>query len=279
MAIIVSVKSPQQLAQSVLAIPDVWHWDNFSQAVQITNYFHTFGNSFFITFVSVVLTVLTNSMVAYAIARNRRNIVFKSMYYYFFAAMFVPFQIIMLPLVRQMSHIGLANLIGLIVLYLVYGLSLNIFLYIGYLQSIPMELEEAARVDGASRWAIFWRIIFPLMSPMKCYRCDLDRSVGVERLYAAASNAVQSESIHASSRAVCVPVSVQHQLQLGIRFLSAGLAAHDRCVYGLPKMDCEQRDQGSDQIAAYKMVIPPSSRQMNKAILSARADIQLVRAF
>ena len=131
MAIIVSVKSPQQLAQSVLAIPSVWHWDNFSQAVQITNYFHTFGNSFFITFIAVILTVLTNSMVAYAIARNRRNILFKSMYYYFFAAMFVPFQIIMLPLVRQMSHIGLANSVGLIVLYLVYGLSLISFYILG----------------------------------------------------------------------------------------------------------------------------------------------------
>lgn len=166
MAVVISLKDPQQLAQSVLAIPSQLHWGNYSQAVQITNYFHTFANSLFITFFAVVLTVLTNSMVAYAIARNMRNPLFKSVYYYFFAAMFIPFQIIMLPLVRQMSHLGLANLIGLIVLYLVYGLSLNMFLYIGYLKSIPMELEEAAIVDGAGRWTVFWRIIFPLMSPM-----------------------------------------------------------------------------------------------------------------
>lgn len=166
MAIIVAVKTPQDLAISVLGLPDKFHWENFTDAMDVTNYYHTFGNSFFITFFAVVLTVLTNSMVAYAISRNMRSLLFKFMYYYFFTAMFVPFPIIMLPLVRQMSHIGLANLIGLVVLYLVYGLSLNTFLYIGYLHSIPMELEEAALVDGASRWKIFWRIIFPLMSPM-----------------------------------------------------------------------------------------------------------------
>ena len=166
MALMVAVKNPQQLAQSVLAIPSTFHWENFSNAMAVTHYFHTFLNSFIITLFAVVLTVMTNSIVAYAIARNMKAKLFRAIYYYFFAAMFVPFPIIMLPLVRQMSHIGLANIVGLIVLYLVYGLSLNIFLYVGYLKSIPMELEEAALVDGAGRWTIFWKIIFPLMSPM-----------------------------------------------------------------------------------------------------------------
>lgn len=166
MAVMVAVKNPQQLGKSILAIPDKWHWENFSEAMSVTHYFHTFTNSIIITFFAVLLTVLSNSMVAYAIARNMHRKIFKGMYYYFFAAMFVPFSILMLPLVRQMSHIGLANTIGLIVLYVVYGLSINIFLYVGYLKSIPMELEEAALVDGAGRWTIFWKVVFPLLSPM-----------------------------------------------------------------------------------------------------------------
>jgi raffinose/stachyose/melibiose transport system permease protein len=166
MAIMVAVKTPQELAKSVLGFPSQVHWENFRQAIAITHYFHTFGNSLFITFFAVVLTILTNSMVAYAIARNMHRRLFKAIYYYFFAAMFVPFPILMLPLVHQMSHIGLANRVGLIILYVVYGLSFNVFIYIGYLRSIPLELEEAALVDGASRWRIFWRVVFPLLAPL-----------------------------------------------------------------------------------------------------------------
>lgn len=166
MAVLVAVKNPQELAQSLLGLPSSIHWNNFVQAMAVTHYFHTFGNSLFITSFAVVLTILTNSMVAYAIARNMHKRLYKYMYYYFFAAMFVPFPMIMLPLVRQMSHIGLANRIGLIVLYVVYGLSFNVFVYVGYLRSIPLELEEAALVDGASRWSIFWKIVFPLLAPM-----------------------------------------------------------------------------------------------------------------
>lgn len=72
----------------------------------------------------------------------------------------------MLPLVKQTSLLGLDNPFGLIVLYTIYGLSLNVFIYTAYIRSIPMELEEAARIDGASTWRVFWQIIFPLLGPM-----------------------------------------------------------------------------------------------------------------
>ncbi|TDY50197.1 carbohydrate ABC transporter membrane protein 2 (CUT1 family) [Alicyclobacillus sacchari] len=166
MAIMVSLKNPQELAQSVLGFPTQIHWGNFQQAMAVTHYFHTFLNSLFITFFAVVLTVLTHSMVAYAIARNMQKRFFRYLYNYFFAAMFVPFPILMLPLVRQMSHLGLADRVGLIILYIIYGISQNVFLYVGYLKSVPLELEEAALVDGANRWRIFWSVVFPLMAPM-----------------------------------------------------------------------------------------------------------------
>lgn len=91
---------------------------------------------------------------------------FKIAYYYFLAAMFIPFPIVMLPVVKEAGLLGLDNQAGLIVLYTLYGFSMNIFLYTTYLHSIPMELEEAARVDGASTWRVFWQIIFPLLMPM-----------------------------------------------------------------------------------------------------------------
>ncbi|OIJ18096.1 ABC transporter permease [Anaerobacillus alkalidiazotrophicus] len=159
-------KTPQETAQSILALPSQLNFANFTTAIEMTNFFNAFKNSFYITFFAVVFTLLTNSMVAYAIARNQHKKTFKFLYYYFVSALFVPFPIIMLPIVKQMSAINLTNPTGLIFLYIVYGLAFNVFLYVGYIKAIPKELEEAAIVDGCSRWGVFWRIIFPLLAPM-----------------------------------------------------------------------------------------------------------------
>ncbi|WP_235941261.1 carbohydrate ABC transporter permease [Paenibacillus puerhi] len=166
LTVMIAVKSPQELAESVFALPRVWQWSNFSEAIRMTNFFHVFRNSAVITICSLIFTLLTNSMVAYAVARNMDKRLFRSLYYYFVSALFVPFPIIMLPLVKEMSALGMNNQFGLIVLYVVYGISFNMFLYVGYLKSIPAELEEAAMMDGASVWSTFWRVIFPLLSPI-----------------------------------------------------------------------------------------------------------------
>ncbi|MNC33737.1 L-arabinose transport system permease protein AraQ [compost metagenome] len=91
---------------------------------------------------------------------------FKTLYFYFISAMFIPFQIIMLPVVKVTTDLHMNNIPGLIILYIVYGLAFNVFVYVGYIRSIPYELEEAATVDGASTWGTFWRIIFPLLAPV-----------------------------------------------------------------------------------------------------------------
>ena len=114
----------------------------------------------------MVLTLITNSMVAYAIARNMSRRFFKGIYFYFVSALFVPFPIIMLPVAKQTALLHLDNRVGLILLYVVYGLAFNIFIFTAYIQSIPRELEEAATIDGASTWGIFWKVIFPLLAPM-----------------------------------------------------------------------------------------------------------------
>ncbi len=91
---------------------------------------------------------------------------FKSVYFYLLSALFIPFPIIMLPVVKETALLGLDNQVGLILLYTVFGLSLNVFIYVAFIRSIPIELEEAARTDGASTWRVYWQIIFPLLSPM-----------------------------------------------------------------------------------------------------------------
>ena len=105
-------------------------------------------------------------MVVYAIARQFHRRLFRSLFYYFIAALFIPFPVLMLPAAKQAAILGLDNQAGLVLLYTVYGLSFNVFLYTAYVRSIPAELEEAARMDGATTWGVFWRVVFPLLAPI-----------------------------------------------------------------------------------------------------------------
>ncbi|TDL31936.1 carbohydrate ABC transporter permease [Jeotgalibacillus sp. S-D1] len=162
----IALKTPQEMGEPLLSLPNEWRFQNFLDAIELTNFYSAFLNSFIVTFCVVVLTVLTNSLVSYAIARNMHKGFYKALFYYFVSAMFVPFPIIMLPLVRQTAVWNMDNLVGLIFLYIVFQLSFNVFIYVGYIKSIPIELEEAAVMDGASSWKIFWKVIFPLLSPM-----------------------------------------------------------------------------------------------------------------
>jgi raffinose/stachyose/melibiose transport system permease protein len=164
--IITALKSPDQLGGTGFEWPTSVRWENFADAYQLTNFPQALMNTALITVGAVVLTLLTNSLVAYAIARNMHKKFFKGLYFYFLAAIFVPFPIIMLPVVKETALLGLDTPVGLILLYTVYGLSFNIFIFVAYIQSIPIELEEAARMDGASTWGVFWKVVFPLLTPM-----------------------------------------------------------------------------------------------------------------
>ena len=76
------------------------------------------------------------------------------------------FAVLMMPLVKQTAQMGIANRIGVIILYVVFFMPMNMMLYTGYLKNIPIALEEAACVDGATAWQTYWKIIFPNMKPM-----------------------------------------------------------------------------------------------------------------
>lgn len=166
MTVSIALKNPEEMAQSIFALPTGLHFDNFTRAIEATNFFSAFKNSFVITLFSVSFVLLTNSLVSYAVARNLNHKFFKGLYFYFISAMFIPFQIIMLPVVKLTTDLRMNNIPGLIILYIVYGLAFNIFVYVGYIRSIPLELEEAATVDGATTYGTFWRIIFPLLAPI-----------------------------------------------------------------------------------------------------------------
>lgn len=168
MTISIALKTPAEMGtlQEVLGWPTNPRWQNFAEATRVAGLLSAFQNSFAITFSTILLTVTTNSMVGYAIGRNMKRRLYRFLFYYFVSAMFIPFAVIMLPVARHMSNLNLHSIPGLIILYVVYGLPLNVFFYAGYMKTIPADFEEAAWMDGASTFYTFWKLIFPLMKPM-----------------------------------------------------------------------------------------------------------------
>lgn len=164
--VVTAFKTPSEMRGNLWALPQQWNWSNFAEAIQMTDFFRALGNSLFVTVLSVGIVVITNSLVGYAIARNMHKRLYRGMFIYFLTALFIPFPIVMLPLVKEMAFLKLDNLIGLVVLYVVYNLSFNVLLYVGYMSTIPVSLEEAAMIDGAGPFTIFWKVIFPLLGPV-----------------------------------------------------------------------------------------------------------------
>lgn len=170
MTVIIAFKQPSEMTNSVmgaLAFPSQWSFANFAEAMRVTDFWHSLANSVIITAVTIVLSILLHSMAGYAIGRSMaRKKGYKLLYFYIVSGMFVPFAILMMPLVKQTAMIGLDNKIGVIILYLVFYMPLNVMLYSGYLKNIPLAMEEAAEIDGATTWRAYWTVIFPMMKPM-----------------------------------------------------------------------------------------------------------------
>lgn len=170
MAIVIALKNPTEMTNDIagiLSLPERFSFSNFAEAMRVTDFWHSLGNSLLITGTVIVLSVIVHSLAGYAIGRNMGSSKFYNLaYLYIVSGMFVPFAILMMPLVKQTAQLGIANRAGVILLYLVFYMPMNLLLYSGYLKNIPMALEEAARVDGASTWRTYWYIIFPIMKPM-----------------------------------------------------------------------------------------------------------------
>ena len=170
LTIVIAFKQPSEMTNSIsgiLSLPKVWSLNNFREAMEITNFWNSLRNSLLITLLTVALSIAVHSLMGYALGRNKAHSKFYSFVYLFIVSgMFVPFAILMMPIAKQTAEMGLANWLGVVLLYVVFYMPMNVLLYSGYLVNIPMALEEAAKVDGASTWRTYWKIIFPIMRPM-----------------------------------------------------------------------------------------------------------------
>ncbi|MCZ8519286.1 MULTISPECIES: carbohydrate ABC transporter permease [Paenibacillus] len=164
--IVNSFKTFADLLTDPTSLPATLMWDNFVRAWKILKFPTVLTNSLIITVIANLAIAFLSAMAAYRMVRhpNKLN---NLLFLVFVAAMVIPFQSIMIPLVRVAKTVGLFDSIfGLVICYIGFGAPLSIFMFHGFIKSIPMEIEESAVVDGTSTYGTFFRIVLPLLKPI-----------------------------------------------------------------------------------------------------------------
>ena len=138
--------------------------ENYIAGIEMSNFVSAFLLSLFITVMSVAAIVIFTSMTAWYIVRNKTGFT-KLLYYAFVFSMIVPFQMVMYTMTYTASKLYLNNPIGIIIIYLGFGSGLSVFMFTGFVKSIPKSIEEAAMIDGCNPLQLFFKVVFPVMKP------------------------------------------------------------------------------------------------------------------
>ncbi len=162
-----SFKDKFSISQTPFVLPDSNTFvgtENYISGIEDTDFLSAFFWSLFITVLSVAIIVIFTSMTAWYITRIKSR--FNSILYYLFVfSMIVPFQMVMFTMSKMANILGLDNPIGIIIIYLGFGAGLSVFIFSGFIKSVPLSLEEAAIIDGCNTFQRFWRVVFPILKP------------------------------------------------------------------------------------------------------------------
>lgn len=162
-----SFKDKFSISQTPFVLPDSKTFagvENYINGVNDTGFISAFFWSLFITVGSVAVIVLFTAMTAWYITRVKTRIN-QVLYYLFVFSMIVPFQMVMFTMSKIANTLSLDNPFGLILIYLGFGAGLSVFIFSGFVKSIPRSLEEAAIIDGCSVLQTFWHVVFPILKP------------------------------------------------------------------------------------------------------------------
>ncbi|MFV0466811.1 MAG: carbohydrate ABC transporter permease [Lachnospiraceae bacterium] len=166
-----SFKTRSELYESVLALPQSFSLEYYVKAMEKMNFMRALSNSLIVTIGSIFFIVIFASMCAWMLVRSN-NRISQILFNVFVATMLIPFQTLMMPLMQDMNwirstlHIPMMDTLGgLIFMNIGFGASMAVFLYHGFIKSIPVSLEEAAIIDGCNKFRVFWRIVFPMLKP------------------------------------------------------------------------------------------------------------------
>jgi raffinose/stachyose/melibiose transport system permease protein len=167
-----SFKNRAELYENILAPPSSLSFQYYANAMNRMNFPSAILNSFLVTVCSLVCIVILASMCAWMLVRSN-NRLSRIIFMVLVATMLIPFQTLMMPLIQEMSGIRqnlgipmIDTLGALIYMNIGFGASMAVFLYHGFVKSIPRSLEEAATIDGCSIFGVFWRIVFPMLKPV-----------------------------------------------------------------------------------------------------------------
>ena len=161
-----SVKSVKEIFLDPLGLPSKVMWSNFVRVTEKIDYLQAFMNTMFFVVFGVLGLIIICSMAAYRLSRHRtklNNVV----YLLLVSSILVPFQTVMIPLVKVMASLNLYNTrVGVLLAYYGYGIPFATFLFYGFLNSIPKEIEEAALIDGCSPFKVYLYVVLPLLKPI-----------------------------------------------------------------------------------------------------------------
>ena len=163
-----SFKGKLYISRTPFALPNATTFsglDNYINGIEKTGFISAFGLSVFITICSTAVIILFTSMTAWYITRVKSKIT-SFLYYLFVFSMIVPFQMVMFTMSKIANILNLDNPIGIIIIYLGFGAGLSVFMFSGFVKSIPIDIEEAAMIDGCNPIQTFFLIVLPLLKPI-----------------------------------------------------------------------------------------------------------------
>lgn len=164
-ALISAFKSNGEILKNPMSLPTSFYLQNFKDLFAQSDFVTAIKHSIILTVVSEVLIVCIVPMSAFALER-RQSRVTKLIYIYFLAGMMIPFHLYMFPLFKQMRMFGIfGTLAGPIVSYIAGSVAFGSLLYCSFLKGVPLEIEEAAQIDGCNPFQTFWKVTFPLLGP------------------------------------------------------------------------------------------------------------------
>lgn len=165
--IINSVKSRFSISASPFMFPTAGNFvglRNYTEGIKNTGFASAFGYSLMITVLSVAAITVFTSMTAWYITRVKSRLS-SLLYYAFVFSMIVPFQMVMFTMSKTANVLSLDNPFGIIVIYLGFGAGLSVFMFSGFIKTVPRGIEEAATIDGCNTLEVFWRVVFPVLTP------------------------------------------------------------------------------------------------------------------
>ena len=166
LVLINSFKTLEEAGKNFFALPSRLNFDNYLELFAHSNYWIFLRNSLKITVISITLILILVPSISYAIARNFNKKYYKTIYYYLLLGLFIPSQVVLLPVTKMMSKLNMLNHGGLILLYAAFSLTQGVFLFVNYIRGLPYEIEESAQIDGCSVFQTYVKIVLPLVKPM-----------------------------------------------------------------------------------------------------------------